>query len=506
MKKWMVLIVSSFLSLSVMACHDITTTLPLSSLTSTTSSLTQSIDVTHVDVSAFATNNSLELANIMTNISPWNTGSKTPITLTINDLIEYQPWGGTGAALTYSSAWLINNSVDRDEIIEYIFGNDGMAVQLVRLCIGASDFVTPSMGHYTYNDTYGNVTDMELTQFSIAKDQVIIDIIKDALIINPNLIFMAAPWSAPAWMKTTNSLYGGALKPLYYDVYAEYLIKFIEAYAAEGITIHYLSVQNEPYYASNEYPGMLWSIDNTRRFVGEFLGPKMDTKEMTTKIMIWDHNPVDNFGNLINFPISVLSNETAAQYIDAIGVHCYTGNDNDMYNYLDYLRQGAPHIEVFMTECTAVTTYRNRESNIEWSVRRMYTEAYNRFARGTTYWNLVMDPQGNTHLGGCSNCTGALTVPANGSSGYALEADGFVISHFSKYIKIGAKRISVSSSHTSLVSTGFKDEQGKITLVVFNDGPERTVTILWRDHYFLMKLPANSLTSIYWYLPNSNLT
>jgi len=469
--------------------------------TSATSSTTNTIDVANVDVSAFASNNLLAFADIDTNISAWNTGSKSTLTVSVDDLVEYQAWGGTGAALTYSSAWLIDQSESRDEIIEYIFGGEGMSVQLIRLCIGASDYVTPAMGHYSYDDTVGNVPDLELEQFSIAKDQVIIDVIKDALEVNPNIVFMASPWSAPGWMKTSNSLYGGSLKPAYYEVYAEYLIKFLQAYANEGIIIEYLSVQNEPYYASSEYPGMTWTIDNTRRFVGEFLGPMLETAGLDTKIMIWDHNPVDNYGNIITFPTRVLADTDAANYIDAIGVHCYTGDDSDMYEFLDYLRTDAPDIEVFMTECTAITTYKNVESNMEWSVRRMYTEAYNRFAMGTTYWNLVMDPLGATHLGGCSNCTGLVTVPVNGSAGYTLEADAYTTAHFSKYIKLGAKRIGVEANNASLIVTGYLDDTGKITLVIFNDGAERNVTIQWRSQYFLVKLPKSSLSSIVWQRP-----
>ncbi|PKL00562.1 MAG: hypothetical protein CVV56_05435 [Tenericutes bacterium HGW-Tenericutes-1] len=473
-----------------------------SSSSSTTTTTTTTIDVSQTIVSAFASNNTLAFSNIGVNINDWNTGSKSTLTITIDDSVQYQPFGGTGAALTYSSAYLINNSVDRDEIIEYIFGDDGMNVSLIRLCVGASDYVTPSIGHYSYNDTVGNVADPELTQFSIEKDQVIIDVLKDALEVNPDIVFMAAPWSAPAWMKTSNSLYQGSLKSIYFETYANYLIKFIQAYALEGIEINYLSVQNEPYYASYEYPGMTWTVSSTRQFVGVYLGPLLEAAGLDTKIMIWDHNPVDNSGNIIKFPTQVISDTASAQYVDAVGIHCYTGDDSDMYDYLDYLRTDAPNLEVFMTECTAITTYQNIESNMEWSVRRMYTEAYNRYAMGTTYWNLVMDPYGNTHLGGCTNCTGLVTVPENGSAGFELEADAYVTAHFSKYVEMGAKRIHTQVNNTTLLVTTFIDDTGKITVVVFNDGAERNVTFQWRGQYFVAKLPKSSLTSLVWQIPN----
>lgn len=512
MRRLLVVLLSLFFTFVLTACTELTTTTTttfssstseiISSVTSSSTTTTTSFDVSEVTVSAFASNNTLAFSDIQSNINAWNTGSASTLTVKIDDSIQYQPFGGTGAALTYSSAWLINNSVDRDEIIEYIFGEAGMNVGLIRLCVGASDYVTPAMGHYSYNDTVGNVADPDLTQFSIEKDQVIIDVLKDALAINPDITFIAAPWSAPAWMKTSNSLYQGSLKSIYFEAYANYLIKFIQAYAALGIEINYLSVQNEPYYASNEYPGMTWTVSSTRQFVGVYLGPLLEAAGLDTKIMIWDHNPVDNYGKIIKFPTQVTSDDLAAQYVDAVGLHCYTGDDSDMYDYLDYLRADAPELEIFMTECTAITTYQNIESNMEWSLRRMYTEAYKRYAMGTTYWNLVMDPNGNTHLGGCTNCTGLLSVPQNGSAGFELEADAYVTAHFSKYVEIGATRIDTIVNNTTLIATSYIDNKGKITVVIFNDGAERNVTFEWRGQFFVARLPKSSLTSLVWQIPN----
>lgn len=506
MKKFLVVFTLLFFGFSVFACEErtsIETTTSLTTVSETdiststeTISSTETIDFSSIEVKAYSSNNLLELSDISDSISSWDSENSAPASISVDDLISYQTYYGAGAALTYSSAYVISESPDRNEIIHYLFSEEGLHLQLIRLTIGASDFVASEMGHYTYDDTPSNVEDLTLDYFSIENDRIIIDLLQEALAINPDIVFIAAPWSAPAWMKNNKSLYGGTLRTDYFNAYANYLVKYIITMQEEGIDIHYLSIQNEPYYAAVDYPGMTWTIDTTKIFIRDFLGPKLVENELQTKLMIWDHNPEDNSGNLIDFPVRVLLNDATASFIDAIGVHCYTGDEQDMKDYLTYLSTNNPEVEVFMTECTATTTYQNRENNIEWSIRRMYTSAYNLGAVGTTYWNLALDPEGLTHLGGCDTCTGLISVPLNQESGYTLEADGYVSAHFSKDILSGAKRILTSSNNSSLLVSGFVDENKKITLVVFNDGPQKTTSIVWQNNTFLIVLPSNSLTTI----------
>lgn len=478
------------------------TTTESTTTTTTTTTTVDELDYQAIDVSATSTNNTLRMSDLSDSVTPWNPDLNETTNVTINDFVEYQAFYGTGAALTYSAAYVIDRSPDRDAIIEYLFGEDGLNIQLVRLAVGASDFVPASVGHYTYDDTLNNAADVDLNHFSIEKDRIILSILQDALLINPNITFIAAPWSAPAWMKDNKSLYMGSLQVMYYDDYARYLVRYVEEMRNNGIEIHYLSIQNEPFYASSSYPGMYWSLETTREFLNNHLGPALQTAGWGTKIMIWDHNPVDNSGEFETFPTRLLNNTTAKTYIDAIGVHCYTGNETDMQEYLDMLHENDPDIEVFMTECTAITTYKAIESNMEWSIRRMYTSAYNRFAVGTTYWNMALDPNGTTHLGGCSNCTGLISVPLSGS-GFTTEADGYVTGQFNRYFEVGMNRIAVNSSTTSLLVTGFKSDGGRITIVLFNDGSARNTVCRWRNSRFKLQLPANSLTTVSWQIPQA---
>lgn len=491
---------------------DTTSTTPSTTSSETSTSTTQSpttqtttlttFDYDQIVVSGFSTNQSLRFSPINQFIAGWSNEHNDIASITLDDKIRYQPFYGAGAALTYSSAYVINQSPDREQIIDYLFSKSGLGINVVRFTVGASDFVPAHIGHYTYNDTVNNTPDLQLNGFSIEIDRPIIDIAKQALEMNPDITFMAAPWSAPAWMKDNKSLYMGRLKSEYQSVYADYLVKYLLAMQAEGIHIRYLSVQNEPFYASNNYPGMLWDRFLTTSFVRDFLGPKIQEAELTTKIMIWDHNPVDNNGNFEQLPFQVLRNEGARAFVGAIGVHCYTGTEAQMKQYLTDLQSAHPDIEVWMTECTAITTYTNIENNIGWSVRRMYLEAYNRYAYGTAYWNMVLDPQGTVHLGGCGNCTGLLSVPINGSSGFSVEADGYLTGHLNRTIPVGSRRIYAQANQSNLIVTAFVSEDGLMNVVLYNDSATRGVVFIWRDSRFRVAVPQKSITTLTWQIPN----
>ena len=147
---------------------------------------------------------------------------------------------------------------------------------------------------YTYDDLSNHYdTDFDLRNFSIDKDRpFVIPIIKEALHINPNLKIMASPWSAPAWMKISHKLFGGDFNddPRYMDAFSKYLVRFIQAYEAEGIPIHSFSVQNEPLLSLDHYPTMVMNVDVMKTFIKNHIGPMLRQNNLQTKLLIWDFN------------------------------------------------------------------------------------------------------------------------------------------------------------------------------------------------------------------------
>ena len=222
--------------------------------------------------------------------------SEQPIRIMLDATQVDQEIDGFGAGLTDSAAWVLTSYLSagaREQLLQELFGpTDGIGLGYLRVPVGASDF---ALYHYTYDDVPSGQRDPELRHFSIAHDEAyILPILRRVRAINPHLKIMASPWSPPGWMKRRwlpgNPLYGGRLRRDCYDIYARYLVTFVHAYAAAGVPIDTLTVQNEPGFGSPRYPSMRMHADEQAEFVGQHLGPALARAELATKIIIWDHN------------------------------------------------------------------------------------------------------------------------------------------------------------------------------------------------------------------------
>ena len=198
--------------------------------------------------------------------------SSTTYSIYVRESVRYQTMDGFGASLTDASCWLLLNKLTepvRNEILQKLFSTNGIGLSLLRQPIGASDFGWES---WSLDDTPNNVDDWNLSSFSLwREDAYIRPILDQALNVNRERIkLMASPWSPPAWMKTGKNLFGGSggtLRAECYDVYADYFVKFLQAYESKGSPVYAITPQNEPQYAPNSYPGMLMSAQNQIGFI-----------------------------------------------------------------------------------------------------------------------------------------------------------------------------------------------------------------------------------------------
>lgn len=400
---------------------------------------------------------------------------------------------GFGAALTGSSAYLINqrmNNAQRQELLRDLFSLDGgIGLSYLRMTIGSSDF---SLSNYTYNDLAPGETDYELQKFSISKDkQDVVPVFKEILALNPDIHIMGSPWSPPAWMKTNNSLVGGELKKEAFGVYADYFARYIETYHSEGIGIDAISVQNEPLHATAGYPCMYMSSEDQNVFIRDYLGPVLKERDLDTNVILYDHN-WDN----THYAISILNDPATKAYVAGSAFHGYGGDVNSMSQvYLAHPDKG-----LYFTEISGGEWATNFSDNLQWNMRNVFMGTTKNWSKNVLLWNLALDENHGPTNNGCMDCRGVVTI--NSQTGqFTKNVEYYSLAHFSKFIPSGSKRIGSQTSGdlAGFDHVSFIDPKGKKILVVANDNnASRDFKVIENNRQILYTLPEKSVATVTW--------
>ena len=342
------------------------------------------------------------------------------------------------------------------------YSEDGINYNIIRTSIHSSDFGSKSF-------TYIEEGDADLNTFSIEADRKFrIPMIKRATgLIGDDLMFYASPWSPPAFMKTNkNMLQGGKLLPEYNQNWANYYVKFIEAYEAEGIPVWGVTLQNEP-MATQRWESCIYTAEEERDFLKNYLGPTFEKAGLGDKnIVVWDHNR-----DLISHRANVIFEDPeASKYAWGIGFHWYetwTGGDAK-YDNLGSINESFPDKNLLFTEgCQEkfdATAYQ-RWSNAERYGNSMIND-FNHGTVGWTDWNILLD-----HTGGPNHVQNFCFAPIHAdtrTNELIYTPTYYYIGHFSKFIQPGAKRICTTTSRSTIESTSFQNPDGKIVTVVMN--------------------------------------
>ncbi|HET7373050.1 MAG TPA: glycoside hydrolase family 30 beta sandwich domain-containing protein [Gemmatimonadaceae bacterium] len=397
---------------------------------------------------------------------------------------------GFGAALTDASAWLIEHkltAVQRDSLLHDLFGAEpGAGFSFVRIDMGASDF---SLRHYSYDDMPAGESDPTLSHFSIAADTAeTIPILKRAREINPRLEVMASPWSAPGWMKTTGSMIKGTLRRNAYDAYADYFHRFVDAYAAYGIPIYAITIQNEPHFEPADYPGMRMEPAARAEFVGKHLGPLFTRAGIRTRILDWDHNWDEP-----QSPLAVLADSTASRFVSGVAWHCYKGDVSAQGPVHD----AHPDKDTFFTECSGGDWAPKWADNLAWTIRNLVIGSTRNWARGVLMWNLALDENHGPHTGGCGNCRGVVTIDSR-TGAVTRNEEYYALAHASRFVKPGARRMA-SPTVAKLDDVAFRNEDGSSVLIVLNsDSTAQKFAVRDRQRTFAYTLPAGAVVTFRW--------
>jgi glucosylceramidase len=414
----------------------------------------------------------------------------TGVVIAVDETKSYQEMVGFGAAFSDASAFLINNKLgaQRDVIMRELFGREGIGLSFVRVPMGGSDF---SSTHYSYDDMPAGQSDPTLARFSIVPDRADkLPLLRAAIAINPQIKVVGSPWSAPAWMKTSGSLVKGTLRPDMYAAYAEYFRRFIRDYAAEGVPMFAVTMQNEPAFEPADYPGMRLDAKSRAELIGQHVGPLFARSGISTTILDWDHNwdvPAE--------PLGVLGDSVARRYVSGVAWHCYAGEPSVQ----ETVHAAYPTKDAYFTECSGGSWAPSFADNLKWNVGTLIINSVRGWARGVAYWNLALDENGGPHLGGCGNCRGVITV--NSVTGAVTRnVEYYVLAHASKFVRPGAHRIASSTNVGGLQSVAFKNaDDGSKVVVVLNSS---TVPVSFAIHSgsraINYALPPGAVATIVW--------
>jgi len=359
--------------------------------------------------------------------------------------------------------------------------------------MGGSDF--NAVNPYTYNDV--GFEDFGLVEFNIQKDRdFVIPVLRDILRINPEVRIMASPWSAPAWMKVSNTLYGGQMKAggQYHGAYADYFVRYIQAYQAEGIKIDTITLQNEPEHEVGGYMTMSMPWDVQRDIIRWHLGPKFRENGITTEIIIWDHN-WDNAW----YPMNILNDQDTRGFIAGHAWHCYGG---DRYDPLTVIN-AHPDKDVYFTECSGGDWDQHFGSVLGWNAQNLFIGQTRIGARTVLLWNLALDENHGPLVGasGCTDCRGVVTI-FGGNRAHQKNVEYSSIGHFSKFVRPGAKRIgSPTFESDELETVAFQNPDGTVAVIVANTGwgaTTKTFQILLDGiYYYYENLPSRSVITFF---------
>ena len=407
-------------------------------------------------------------------------------TIIVDTTQVFQTIDGFGFALTGGSAYLINRlgASDKTALLKELFTSDSnnIGINYIRVSMGASDLSTSV---FTYDDVSNSQPDTTLQYFDLAADNYdLVPVLKQIVSLQPNIKIIATPWTAPVWMKTVNSSMGGNLNPAYYQVYARYFVKYIQAMKALGIRIDAITPQNEPLNAYNN-PSMLMSATEELNFVKNYLGPQFAAAGIDTKIIVYDHNC-----DVTSYPLSILADAGASQYVDGSAFHLYAGD----ISVLGQVHYAYPTKNIYFTE-QWVGAPSNFSSDLNWHVKNLIIGATRNWSRNVLEWNLASDPSYNPHTsGGCSTCLGALTI----GSTISRNVSYYVIAHAAKFVPQGSVRIN-SILTNNLQNVAFKRPDGKKVLIVLNDNAaSQTFNIQFNNEIVTSSLSAGAVATYIW--------
>ena len=406
------------------------------------------------------TTSDLETVLASSALPPFTTVTKHPGDVMVTPSHTYQPFLGVGAAMTDSAAYVLTNYMStsqRQALLNDLYSASGRNWQMLRVCIGSPDFRSETVG-YTYDD---GSADPSLSRFSITRDTAFITpVIQEILAINPNVNIIATPWTPPAWMLASGSFESGGctFNTQYMASYAQYFVKFIQAYAALDIPIWAVTAQNEV------VNGWFMSFTQSKEisFIGTYLGPALASAGLGhVKIFAMD----DMWSNA-SYGQAVYTNSTSHPYTAGIAYHGYEGGPKAMSDSF-----GEQHL----------TEYRSKVSeSLDTTMAEMaggyVADGVRNWARSVILWNLALDQNGEPNQNKPGR-RGVVTVN-NKTGAVDPNSEYYALAHLSMFAQSGALRchspsygpayVAKKTFPSDITTTALVNPDDSVVLYIYN--------------------------------------
>jgi glucosylceramidase len=415
----------------------------------------------------------------------WRTASAADENvIAIDPRRKFQEMLGFGAAFTDAACYTFNQlpSPDREQLFHELFHPSEMGLNVCRTCIGSSDYSTEV---FSYDE---GEPDPEMKRFSIAHDEAyVLPMMRLARKENRDLFLFSSPWSPPGWMKAGGSMLGGSMRPRYFAAYAQYFLKFLQSYAAAGVPIQAVTVQNEvDTDQDGRMPACSWPQEYEIRFVKDHLGPILRQNDLSTRIWMLDHNY-----NLWGRAIAELDDPGLRKYCDAVAFHGYVGTPDMMSK----VHEAYPDAHLYWTE--GGPDYTSPDYLTDWAKwSHTYTAAIRNWCQSITGWNLALDEKGRPNIGPFA-CGGMVTIHSQ-TKEVTRSGQYWTFAHFSRAVRRGARRFDSVSKLEGVGHVGFENPDGQKVLIVTNPGPEKSVTLKQANRSAVLALTPDSVTTLMW--------
>ena len=412
----------------------------------------------------------------------------------------FQEVDGFGLAITQASCYNLRLMPEdaRDAFLTEIFSREnGLGSSLIRVCIGGSDF---SLDEFTWCDEPG----MENFAVHPLDEEWLFPVLDQIFRINPAVKIIASPWSCPTWMKVSDSggifdqWRGGRLNPAHYQEYADYFVRWIREMESRGYPIYAVTLQNEPLNEWNNSMSLYMTWQEQRDFIKQAVGPAFRTAGLKTKILLFDHNyDYDGIASQKDYPVRILQDAEAAQYVAGSAWHSYGGN----VSALDKVHGAFPDKDIYFTEASIGSWGYSFDGCLINDFRDIFLGTLGRYGKGVTLWNLMLDDEGKPYRpGGCSTCFGAVTLSSSDHRTITRNSHYYNVAHCSKVLLPGAVRLGTKGYETAgLTYQWYRNPDGSQALLLLNENStDAMVNFVTGKHSISCKVPAKAIQSIRW--------